>query len=524
MNRTISLTNTVCGIALVLSLLACSSIPGCSNADPQASGDVTLPDGISTRLASDDRAGWLRDRTIEDNRDLLERYRPLTEGKFRKMASSPYNYFRGTANIYLRDMTQPGFHAFPTSYGTPESSHVLLVGDPHPENIGTFRTSDDRMAIDFNDFDGSTYGSYHLDVRRLALGFYVLGELNAEVLSPEQRAAMVRGVVQGYVDEIARQSAGEETSFVYERGLGQRQAGVILGDLIRRAERDGDIREELDEYAPLADDRQSRHMFYGVFEESDVDGVIRDELVEPTQEERARVEQWMRAYPSTLVNKELVAGGEDALHIKGVSRRLGAGVSSYPVQRYYVLTEGESESLEDDLLLEIKEILDPPPLDGLPAFGLREFGSNGERVVRAQRALQHTDANDPLLGWSTPSDASPLSVRIRHRTKYQKGVDVARISEELADGEITPEDVIELATRSGILLAASHARTKTLQGKPALEVIDAALSKDMAGFVDESTSFVEAYGPSTLEDFDRFRAMVILHGTTLGYRFDRPME
>ena len=55
-------------------------------------------------------------------------------------------------------------------------------------------------------------------------------------------------------------------------------------------------------------------------------------------------------------------------------------------------------------------------------------------------------------------------------------------------------------------------------------MIDAALSKDMAGFVDESTSFVEAYGPSTLEDFDRFRAMVVLHGTTLGYRFDRPME
>jgi len=522
MNRTISLTNTVCVIAIVFSLLACSSVPGCSNADPKPSDDAPIPEGISRELATDDRAGWLRDRTIEDNRDLLERYRPLTEGKFRKMASSPYNYFRGTANIYLRDMTQPGFHDFPTSFGTPEASHVLLVGDPHPENIGSYRSADDKMIIDFNDFDGSTYGAYHLDVRRLALGYYVLGEMNADHMSPEQRAAMVRAVVQGYVDEIARQKAGQKTSFVYERGLGERQAGVILGDLIRRAERDGDIREELDEYAPLADDKQSRVMFYGIFEESDVEGVIRDQLFKPTDEEVARVEQWMRAYPKTLVDRG--AFSEDAFVIKGISRRLGAGVSSYPVQRYYVLTDGESDSLEDDLLIELKEILDPPPLEGLPAFKVREFGSNGERVVRAQRALQHTETNDPLLGWSASGDASPLSVRVRHRTKYQKGVDVARISEELAEGEITPEDVIELATQSGILLAASHARTETLQGKPAIEVIDAALASDTAGFVDETVSFVESYGPSMFDDFDRFRAMVSLYGTTLGYRFDRPME
>lgn len=484
--------------------------------------DKTIPAGIPEELANDDRANWLRDRNIEDNRDLLERYRALTEGKFRKMAATPYNYFRGTANIYFRDMTLPGFHNYPTQFGSPQASHILLVGDPHPENIGSHLDAKDRMTIDFNDFDGSTYGPYHLDVRRLALGFYILGELNADAMTPAQRQAMVRGVVQGYVDEIERQNEDKGTRFVYKRGKGEREAGAILGDLIRRAERDGDIREELEEYAPIDKDGKSRAMFYGIFEESDIEGVVRDQLFQPTDEERQRVERWMQNYPESLVDRDMFARG--AFRIKGISRRVGAGVSSYPVQRYYVLTEGETEALDDDLLIELKEILDPPALGGLPSFGIREFSSNGERVVRAQRALQHNERVDPLLGWSTFGDAAPTSVRVRHRTKYQKGVDVARITEELANEEITPDDVITFATRAGTLLAASHARATTLQGKPSLEVITAALGKKTAGFVDETVAFVEAYGPETLEDYDRFRAMIALHGTTLGYRFDRPTE
>ena len=245
-----------------------------------------LPEGIERALVTDQRAGWLRDRLLEDNRDLLERYPELAKGKLRKMAVTPYNYFRGTNNIWLRDATEPGPYNAPTAHGSARASHVMLVGDPHPENIGSYRSGQGQMVIDFNDFDAATYGPYHLGVRRLTLGFHTLGREASAWMTEEQRAALLEAVPGGYFDEMQRIADGEApTSFAWPRGEGEGAAGTILGDLIRRAERDGDDREELDEYTVVEGGR--REMFYGELEAGQIEGVFGDTLLEPTRAQRA---------------------------------------------------------------------------------------------------------------------------------------------------------------------------------------------------------------------------------------------
>lgn len=497
-----------CCLLMTLGCLGC-----CSSAHDEPPLEE-LPAEIPTALATDERAGWLRDRIIEDNRDLMERYTDLSVGKFKKMASGQYNYFRGTANIFIRDATQPGPHNIPTSYGSADASFVLLVGDPHPENIGSFRTADDKMVIDFNDFDAATYGPYHLDVRRLALGFDTLAAMNPGSFDPTQRRALIDAVSAGYVNELEQITNNQGVSFLYERREGERRARRILGDLLRRAERDGDVAEELLEYAPEVDGE--RRMFYGVFEASEIDGVYRDVLFKPTDAQRALVEQCIQDYREHIIASNELRKRPEAFEIKGISVRLGAGVSSYPVQRYYVLVEGPTGGNEDDLLLEAKEILDPLPIAGLQAFGLRKHASNGARVVAAQRELQHTDRNDPMLGWA---DTGVTSMRIRHRTKYQKGVDTGRIQEKLTEGDWNADDVIDLAGQAGQLLAMSHARAKTQSGKSSAAVISAAIGGDRDGFITETSEFVETYRELLADDYQRFQGALALYGDTLGYRF-----
>ena len=462
------------------------------------------------------RQSWLRDALIQDNRDLLERTPDATAAKLRKMASTPYNYFRGTAAIYWRDQLEPRASRASTSHSTGASNLTLLVGDPHPENIGSFLGGDEKMHIEFNDFDASTYGPYHLDVRRLALGYYILAQAS-DALRHDARA-IARAVAEGYASEITSQATGTApTSFTWERGEGTVGAGVILGDLIRRAERDGDIAKELLEYAPLTDGE--RAMFYGTLEASDVEGVIRDQTDPLTDAEDDLIAQVIDAYFETISASTGALTG--TVRIKGASRRLGAGVSSYPVRRFYVLTEGRTDSPDDDLLLELKETLDPPPLGRLVTLGVRDHASNAERVVAHQRLLQARDDQDPWLGWAR---IGALSFRIRHRTKYQKGVDAARIAEEVAGNDYGLDAVLALATQSGQLLAASHTRAPLANGQDALSAISTAFGPNTDAFADETADFAQSYGDRTLTDYALFQDLLDEHGFDLGYRPSRPLE
>ena len=461
----------------------------------------------------DTRARWLRDQLLADNRDLMEREPELTAGKYIKMASSPYNYFRGTAAITMRDVLAAGPYATPSSHLSPEVMGVLLVGDPHPENFGTFLDAQGRMVIDLNDLDASTFGPYTLDVRRLALGFWVMGHQGVllGVMDPSQRDALAQASARGYAQQIAAMSRGQlGVTQAFERGQGRRLAGAVFADLIRRAERDGDAREELLEYTQL-DAQGRRVMRYGTIEASDDPRLYGDEVIPASKKHQDMVISGLMAYGQTTFKPK----SSQMLRLKGISRRLGAGVSSYPVLRLYALIEGPTDGPDDDVLLELKEILDPALMPGVTLYGTRQAKSQAERVVRFQRALQHSPEVDPWLGYlHTP----PWSLRVRERAKHQKGADVSRILSELGQGELTQDDVTRFAQDAGAILAAAHGRAQTLQGVAGASVIAAAIGPEQTAFIDETTRFAQTYGPVVIEDHQRLQALLDAYGPTLGYR------
>ncbi len=470
---------------------------------------VALLGACSGEGAPSDRAGWLQTTLVEDNQAIIARDPALMRGKFAKMASSPYYFFRGTSAQFYRDLTDAGVPYARTAFASAPASAVLLVGDPHPENIGTFLGADGRMDVEFNDFEGARYGPFHFDVRRLAVGWGVAAEtigptlLEQTVDGLDARTALIKAVAQGYVDEIDELADGQAPL-----RIDPDHAGPIVADLAKRARKDGDKREALQDYTRV--ENGARHLYFGVVDPPQVDGVINDEMVAVPARQRRMIEGLLAQYPVTLVYSQ---GLENYFKIKGIARRLGGGVASYALMRFYVLVEGPSASPDDDRLLEVKETRDTPAIPDLAAFPSRQFANNSQRAVYAQRTMQLDDQEDPLLGWAA---IGAESFKVRERTKYQKGLGVDDFAKGLSKGDWQPADLVALARLTGALLARSHARAPRRDGGDALAAIAEQLHGREQDFVDETTRFADAYTDQVMRDFATFNDLLDSQGPLLG--------
>lgn len=431
----------------------------------------------------EDRAAWLQNTLLRDHWDLLAREPALVAGKFEKMALSPFAYFRGTAPQYWRELTEVG--RWRTQWAGPGG--ILLYGDPHPENIGT----DQILGINFNDFDAARYGPSHGDVWRLAQGFGVMLAQTPEY-PQEYTPEVYSALAQGYWDHIFEPS-------------GRLVWGKISADLLRRARRDGEVREELEDYQ----EPETGRLLRGVLAEPEVEAVIAEETREPAEGlfwwREAVEKDWPRTW---------CCGGPSPV-VKDWVRHLGSGVSSYPLWRYYVLLEGPTDAADDDVLIEAKEIRDPPPLLSLPLLPGRQHDVNAARVVDWQRRLQGGDT-DHYLGWIARDS---LSFRLRNRSKYQKGFDVARWEEKWAQGDWTQADLTRFAYEAGWLLAQGHGRAASIDGRETLSSLKGVLE---AAGAEAWTGEVATLGQATtelwLEDYALFLRLIEAQGPLLGYR------
>jgi len=452
------------------------------------------------------RRAWLRTTLIEDNHSYALREPDLLAQKFTLMASERYAYLRGSASQYLRDATTPGQPGYlPTRFASGPTADVLLLGDPHLENIGVFRQDDGTLLLDWNDFDGSTYGPFSLDVRRLALAVFIAGRSaeDAGKLSAAERDQAVAAVAEGYAEEIAQLTAGAPALAVRAAS-----GNWLVDDLFARARRDGDQREELTEYTRV--EAGARVVFHGEVAPP-VGGVIADRVDPVSHDERQMMAELVQRWAGSL----LTAPPPGALALKGVSRRLGAGVSSFANLRYYVLLEGPSSELDDDWLLEVKETRDPPDLSALPRRPERRYRSNGERVVMAARACMESPAADTLAGFA---EVRPLSFRTRNRSKYQKDIEIARVIDDLRPGRATAADWLGLARLAGRMLGRCHGRADTLAGRRGADVIAPLLARDPVGFVNETRAFALSYGAVVEGDLELLRGLIQVHGALLGAR------
>jgi uncharacterized protein (DUF2252 family) len=378
------------------------------------------------------------DTLAEDNRFWTERDPDLVMLKLRKMQRDDYEWMRGTAGLYWRDVAE-GDPRIATAF--PEL-RVLIVGDPHPENLGTFRAADGTMLVDWNDLDAAGYGPAIADLRRLAVGMVIATDGNGDDVE------LVARIATGYAAQIAMLSAG---ALPLQLGSG---IHPLIDDELGEARLDGDGRLALDEIAPITG--TARVLAIGDLEDIGKDGVYEDTVRAVEAAESAQIDAAVAQYAARR--------GEMA-SVKLRARRIGAGVASYAALRYNVVLEGPTAALTDDALLELKEERDAAFLSGV--IDLRAWPSPAARVADAQRRVQARNDADPRLGFA---DISGLSLKIRDREAYQRGLAHKAID------NLDRQDLLALGELLGRRLASAHGASLTAQGVPGWMVIGPALA------------------------------------------------
>ncbi len=342
----------------------------------------------------------------------------LVPMRYHRMASSPFQFYRGTAGVMAFDLAR-----------TPVTGiDVQLGGDAHCANFGAFASPERNLIFDVRDFDETLRGPWEWDVKRLAASFVLASRESAATDGAAERA--VRRAIAAYrrkMHEFARMStldvwysrvdvrlmlskAGSNTirkrRRTYVDGIERRTIRKAYDDMTEAA---GDSRRFVDE-PPLVFHATRSDDFF------DVEAVFasyRETLAPDVRAlfDRYRMADWV---------------------VKVV------GVGSVGTRCAAALFLADDD---DPLILQIKEAgpsvheryLAPSP-----------FSNHGERVVVGQRTMQA--ASDIFLGW-TRSHGRDYYVR---QLRDMKGVPDL---EDMADAQRA-----EFAHFCGWTLAGAHAR------------------------------------------------------------------
>jgi uncharacterized protein (DUF2252 family) len=425
----------------------------------------------------------------------------LMAGQWSVMAApGSIDYFRGVLPVYLHDRAEGNFN-LATSRFVLNDPLVLSIGDPHPENYGLLLAPDGTLGLEPNDFDAADRAPYLLDLRRGAAGMALAahyansGDASANAASSAASAAIARAYVEGYATTIMAIAGGAAPPRVTDGG-----SNPFLQDLFARGQKD------LADGAELADDTTlegtTRTLVRGVLAASDPQNI----WVDLPPDAYAAIPAALESYRQTLIDPP----PPEFFTLLDAVREFGSGVASWSNVRCILLVRGPTDDPSDDVVLEMKELVDSPLAGLYPPYVY--WNSVPSRVIQTTRLAWSRPDADPF--WSATTWLG-LNVQIRTESEAEKKVSVDKMTGEYG----TPDTLTGLATQLGSILARVH--SVPLEGSPApAEAIAAVIGRDLQGFEDEQTTICDGYATQVLSDQPRFVRGVIRLGTTLGIPVD----
>lgn len=409
---------------------------------------------------------------------LVDHYRPLIEGdphgfvhRFRKMAAGPFPFFRGSTPVFYADVA-----TVEDRWLDDRTRRVWIHGDLHAENVGTYMDSEGVLVLDVNDFDEAYVGPYTWDLRRMVASVALLGYDKA--LSDEAISDLVRTFAGSYLDQVAafaRDPAHEGFRVTLADATG------ALADLLRRA-------RSATRVGLL--DRQT-HVVDGDRRFLDRPGVRH---LDADEHERviAAYERYRETIPGDKRRRRSIG-----YVVKDVVGFSGFGIGSGGFAAYNLLVEGQSQALENDVLLSMKTANVPAPSavvdDGRIAGYFRH---QGHRTAVSQRALQAR--SDPWLGWC---ELDGVGYVVQELSPYELDLEWGDIHE--------PAEMHEVLVQIGRATAKVHCMTdedseQDLVDFQVEEAITAVVGDDRDDFVEDLAAFALGYGEIVRDDHRRF--------------------
>ncbi|MDI3402993.1 DUF2252 domain-containing protein [Streptomyces cavernicola] len=404
--------------------------------------------------------------------------------KFRKMAASAFAFYRGTACLFYHDLEREQSDAAEGDIAGPyldeRTSRVWIHGDLHAENFGTYMDAQGRLIFNVNDFDEAYVGPFTWDLKRFAASVALIGYSKA--LSDEQISDLVRTYADAYRERIHALAAGAKEGEVPPFTLDTAD-GPLLGAL--RSAR------SLTRFGLLESMTEIRE-----FERRFAAG---DGAIELDAATRYKVLAAFDGYLETLPESSL--SRPDSYRVKDVVGRRGIGIGSAGLPSYNILLEGNSDALENDVVIYMKQAQTPAVSRHVTDPAVRGyFQHEGHRTVISQRALQaHAD---PWLGWTELDGSGQLVAEV---SPYAVDLDWSDIDDL--------DEIAAVVADLGRATATMHAAADDESGHSELvpfsteRAIDAALAADAddgEGFAGLLVEFAHAYGARARRDHQIF--------------------
>src|SRR4051794_3268616 len=421
-------------------------------------------------MTTDARPEFIIDVLTREFGELMALDPAAFRRKFRKMAASPFAFYRGSASLFYAD--QAAGYA-DDRFLDERTSRVWIHGDLHAENFGTYMNSSGQLVFNVNDFDEAYVGPFSWDLKRFAASVALIGYQKA--LSDDDITTLVTTFARSYLTELRAIAAGGDDAI---GSITLENADGVLRRVLQEARLN--TRVDLLAGQTTIDDYERRFSLG--------DGVY--DVDEPTAATvRAAFEDYLQTLPSH--------GDSVSTNIKDIKLRKGVGIGSAGLPSYNLLLEGHTQALENNVIIYMKQAQVPAVARWIDDERVRAyFKHQGHRTAESQRALQaHAD---PWLGYTELGGVGQLVAEV---SPYAADLDWADVNE--------PEDLGGVVADLGRAVARMHSvaddeSSHDLVDFSTEESIVAAVDKDEAGFVALLVDFAHKYGDQARDDHQDF--------------------
>ncbi|MCN9239766.1 DUF2252 domain-containing protein [Streptomyces sp. RY43-2] len=394
--------------------------------------------------------------------------------RLRRMAASPLAFYRGTACLFYHDLDAEKRGG---PYLDDRTSRVWIHGDLHTESFGSGLDATGRLVFGATSFDEAYVGPFTWDLKRFAASLALLGY--AKALGDERIGGLVEAYATAYRERVHAMATGAKSDEVPPFTLDTAQ-GPLLDTL--RVARTLTRSSLLDALTEVRDERRFT---------ADADSIELDAAT------RYKVLAAFDGYLETLPDASLAR--PESYRVKDVVGRRGLGPAGLP--SYDILLEGDSDALEHDVVISIRQAATPAVSRHITDPAIRgHFSHEGHRTVTARRALQTHP--DPWLGWTELDGAGRVVTEV---SPYRVDLDWSDLDD--------PEEIASVVADLGRATAALHAAADDRSGDSPVpfsteRAIDAAIAADEAGFAGRLVDFAHAYAAQVREDHQLFVDLV----------------
>ena len=423
------------------------------------------------RESTDGRQEKIVDVLVDAFSELMRADPEAFRQKFRKMAASPFAFYRGSACLFYADMEREE-----DRWANERTSRVWIQGDLHAENFGTYLAGDGVFVFDVNDFDEAYLGHFTWDIKRMVASVALLAWSKA--ISDDDIAALIRTYVRSYVEQV-RYFVESDRDHEYALRLDTTDGKVH--EILRETRLN--TRIGLLDRITLIDENFERR-----FRRSPG---VRD----LDDEERAGVQAAFEAYLKTIPEEK--RSRSLTYQIKDIVGRQGFGIGSAGLPAYNVLVEGPTQALENDVVLSMKQgnVASPSRIVDDEHAG-HHFKHNGHRTAVSQRALQaHAD---PCLGYT---EIEGVGFVVSELSPYVEDLDWSDLTEPEQMSPVL--DYLGRATAK-IHCVADEDSDPTLVGFQTEDEIIEALGGKEEDFVEEMVEFGTRYAELARDDHRLF--------------------